>query len=188
MNNSFSDYAKRLGEIMSERNWDDVSKLAKGIREAWSLGKQVFICGNGGSAANAIHLANDLLYGATDGYEPGIRVEALSANPAVLTCLANDISYDEIYSKQLVSKGTAGDVLIVLSGSGNSQNIVRALESANKLEMRTFAILGYSGGRCKEISNVAIHFPIKDMQISEDLQLICGHMCMQWLKKNGKGS
>ena len=124
MNNSFSDYAERLSEIMSERNWDDVSKLAKGIREAWSLDKQVFICGNGGSAANAIHLANDLLYGATDGDEPGIRVEALSANPAVLTCLANDISYDEINKKFLDKKNNEASVGKIEKMSKSKKNVI----------------------------------------------------------------
>ena len=72
-------------------------------------------------------------------------------------------------------------MLLVLSGSGNSPNVVKALEAGKKTRMRTFAILGYTGGLCKELADVAIHFPIDDMQIAEDLQLIVGHMCMQWL-------
>ena len=110
-----------------------------------------------------------------------MRVEALSANTSVITCLANDIGYEEIYSVQIETKGRKGDVLLVLSGSGNSPNIVRALEAGKKIGMRTFAILGYTGGRCKDLADVPIHFTINDMQISEDLQLIVGHMCMQWL-------
>ncbi|PWH09999.1 phosphoheptose isomerase, partial [Bacteroidetes bacterium SCGC AAA795-G10] len=76
--------------------------------------------------------------------------------------------------------------LIALSGSGNSPNVIRALEVGSELNLKTFAILGYSGGKCKSIAEVAIHFPIDDMQIAEDLQLIVGHMCMQWIHdKNG---
>ena len=78
-------------------------------------------------------------------------------------------------------------MLIVLSGSGNSQNVVRALEVGNGIGMKTFAILGYSGGKCKTLAQYPIHFEIDDMQISEDLQLIVGHMCMQWLAENEKG-
>ena len=182
MNHTFEDYAASLSRILSNRNWDDVYKLADRINKLRSSGGQLFICGNGGSAANAIHLANDFLYGASLQGEIDIKVEALSANTAVLTCLANDVGYEEIYSKQLLTKGSA-DVLLVLSGSGNSPNVIKAIEIASDLEMESYAILGYSGGRCKEIADVVIHFPVHDMQMSEDLQLICGHMCMQWLNK-----
>ena len=99
----------------------------------------------------------------------------------MLTCLANDIGYEEVYAEQLRVKANAGDVLLVFSGSGNSPNIVRALEMGNKLGMETFAILGFSGGKCKDIAKHPLHFAIDDMQIAEDLQLIIGHMIMQWL-------
>ena len=145
---------------------------------------QVFICGNGGSAGNAIHIANDYLYGIAKRPGGGLRVNALSANPAVLTCLANDIGYEHIYSEQLSVMANADDLLIVLSGSGNSPNIVAALEQAKAMNIKSYALLGFSGGRSKELADVAIHFPIDDMQISEDLQLIVGHMLMQWLYKN----
>ena len=144
-------------------------------------GGRLLACGNGGSAGNAVHLANDFLYGVGRKKGIGMRVEALSANPAVLTCLANDIGYDQVYAEQLRVKANPGDVLIVFSGSGNSPNVVKAIEMGNSLGMKTFAVLGYSGGKCKEVAQVPIHFAIDDMQISEDLQLIVGHMCMQWL-------
>ena len=178
----FKEYSKKIGQILAERNWDDVHQLARAMRDTWRAGGQLLLCGNGGSAGNAIHLANDYLYGVSkDKISNGIRVEALSANPAVITCLANDIGYDEVFSTQILTKGGNGDVLLVLSGSGNSPNVVKALEAGKKTRMRTFAILGYTGGLCKELADVAIHFPIDDMQIAEDLQLIVGHMCMQWL-------
>jgi D-sedoheptulose 7-phosphate isomerase len=129
-------------------------------------------------------LANDLLYGVGIKNGIGMRVEALSANPAVLTCLANDIGYERIYAEQLRVKANPGDILIVFSGSGNSPNVVAALEMGNSIGMKTFAVLGYSGGKCKEIAQHPIHFDIDDMQIAEDLQLVVGHMCMQWLCAN----
>jgi D-sedoheptulose 7-phosphate isomerase len=111
----------------------------------------------------------------------GLRIEALPANAAVLTCLANDIGYENIFSEQLRVKANAGDVLVVFSGSGNSPNVVNALEMGNAKGMKTFAVLGYSGGKCKDLAQVPLHFEIDDMQVAEDLQLIIGHMIMQWL-------
>ena len=181
MKKVFKEYSETMIEVLSNRDWNDVRQLAESIRLTWSLGNQIFLCGNGGSAANATHLANDFLCGIAERGRPGARVEALSANPAVMTCLANDVGYEDIFSEQLKDKGQPEDILIVLSGSGNSPNIIKAITVANSLEMKTFAILGFSGGRCLELAHHVIHFPIQDMQISEDLQLITGHMCMQWL-------
>ena len=182
MNDQFQQYIRSLTAIISEQDWVEVEMLAKSMLEAWKNNRQLFLCGNGGSAGNAIHLANDFLYGiASEIPGPGMKVEALSANPAVLSCLANDINYSEIFSEQLLVKADADDLLLVLSGSGSSPNVVRALKTANKIGMKTFAILGYSGGVCFGLAQVPIHFRMDDMQISEDLQLIVGHMCMQWL-------
>jgi len=182
MKEIISEYTKQLGMILSDDKWHaSVELLAKAIYDAWKDSNCIYICGNGGSAGNAIHLANDFLYGAGIKNGKGIRVEALSANPAVLTCLANDLGYEMIFSEQLNVKANKNDILIVLSGSGNSENVIKALEIGNQIEMKTFAILAYSGGRCKEIAQHPIHFNIDDMQIAEDLQLIIGHVCMQWL-------
>jgi D-sedoheptulose 7-phosphate isomerase len=180
----FTDYANRLQASLATAEWYGVAQLAADIHSCWLEKKQVFFCGNGGSAGNAIHLANDFLYGIAKRPGGGLRVNALSANPAVITCLANDIGYDRIYSEQLAVLGNAGDVLVVLSGSGNSPNIVAALDQAKSMKIKSYAILGFSGGRCKDLADVPIHFPADDMQISEDLQLVVGHMLMQWLYKN----
>ena|ERR1700730_3856449 len=183
-------YSEKLVRALDLDAMGAVSILGEALRESWKLGRAVYLCGNGGSAGNAIHLANDFLYGAGISNGIGLRVEALSANPAVLTSLANDVGYEDVFAEQVRVKANPGDILIVLSGSGNSANVVKALEMGNAKAMKTFAILGYSGGRCKEIAQIPIHFEIHDMQISEDLQLIVGHICMQWLCSNpinGKG-
>ncbi len=180
----FGDYATRLNSILSQTEWSGVAELAHDMKRCWLTKKQVFLCGNGGSAGNAIHLANDYLYGIAKKSGGGLRVNALSANSAVLTCLGNDIGYDRIFSEQLAVQGQASDLLIVLSGSGNSPNIIAALEQAKKMDIKSYAILGFSGGRCKALADVAIHFPVDDMQIAEDLQLVVGHMLMQWLYVN----
>jgi D-sedoheptulose 7-phosphate isomerase len=184
MQQHIKDYSERLNRALGLSAMDKVPELGRALRESWRLGHAVYLCGNGGSAGNANHLANDFFYGAGLGNGGGLKVEALSANPAVLTCLANDIGYNEIYAEQIRIKANPGDVLIVLSGSGNSPNVVRALEMGNAKGMKTFAIVAFSGGRCKWIAQHPIHFEIDDMQIAEDLQLIIGHMCMQWLCAN----
>jgi D-sedoheptulose 7-phosphate isomerase len=181
MKQHITSYVERLSKALVHPAMEEVPVLGAALRDAWKGGRNIYLCGNGGSAGNAIHLANDLLYGVGIHEGIGMRVEALSANPAVLTCLANDIGYDRIYSEQIRVKGNPGDVLIVFSGSGNSANVVKAIEMGNSLGMKTFAVLGFSGGKCKELAQHPIHFDIDDMQIAEDLQLVVGHMCMQWL-------
>jgi D-sedoheptulose 7-phosphate isomerase len=177
-------YFERTARALNPGVMARIPPLAEALREAWRLGRTVYLCGNGGSAVNALHLASDFLYGAGITNGRGLRAEALSSNQAVLTSLANDIGYDQVFAEQLRVKANPGDVLVVLSGSGNSPNVVQALETANGLGLTTFAILGYSGGRCKNIAQHAIHVEIDDMQIAEDLQLMIGHMCMQWLLAN----
>ena len=174
-------YADRLNSALNLPAIERVPELAQAFKDAWDTGKTIYLCGNGGSAGNAIHLANDFTYGAGVNRGIGLRIEALPANAAVLTCLANDIGYENIYSEQLRVKANAGDVLVVFSGSGNSPNVINALETGNSIGMRTFAVLGYSGGACKSIAQLPSHFEINDMQVAEDLQLIVGHMIMQWL-------
>jgi D-sedoheptulose 7-phosphate isomerase len=177
----FVDYSSRLANLMAGFDWSPVSALADELLDCWRTGRQVFFAGNGGSAGNAVHLANDFLYGLSKRVGSGLRVEALTANSSVLTCLANDEGYDQIFSIQLAVKAREGDVLVVLSGSGNSPNILRALEEAQRIGMRSYAVLGYGGGKAKALADVPIHCPVDDMQISEDMQLIIGHMIMQWL-------
>jgi len=186
MHQHINKYIAKLAHALSHDVISQVDSLGEALLQAWIAGHSIFLCGNGGSAGNAIHLANDFLYGVGVKNGGGMRVEALSANPAVITCLANDIGYENIYSEQLRVKAHQDDLLIVLSGSGNSPNVVKALETGNSMGMKTFAILGFSGGRCKELAACPIHFEIDDMQIAEDLQLIVGHICMQWLKKQDR--
>ena len=161
----------------------DVEILGQGLLTAWEKNKQVFIFGNGGSAGNAIHLANDFLYGVGKGVLPGLRVHALPSNSAVLTCLANDEGYKSIFVEQLKALSTPGDLVLSFSGSGNSENIIQALHWSNANKIETYAILGFDGGEAKKIAKHVIHTNINDMQISEDFQLIIGHLLMQWLSK-----
>lgn len=186
MNEKFTEeYVHRLAASILNIDNKNIYALASLLRQTWQQNGQVFICGNGGSAANALHLANDLFYGiAKDSGLPGLRVHALPANQSITTCLANDIAYHDIYSEQLKVYANEGDVLIALSGSGNSPNIINAIQTAKEMGLVTFAILGYSGGKCLGLVDTAIHCNIDNMQMAEDAQVIIGHSIMQWLRSN----
>ena len=181
-------YLDQLYSCFSDAIFDQIEIFAKDLLVAWVEGRNVYICGNGGSAANAMHLANDFHYGigacGPGPKLPGLRVEALPANSGLITCLANDTGYENIYSHQFEVKGRPGDLIIVLTGSGNSTNVVKALETSKSMGLRSYAILAFTGGKCLDLVDVPIHFPIDDMQIAEDTQLIVGHLCMQWLNSN----
>ncbi len=175
------DYLARLEAAMRLIPLQQVEELAGALFDCWRARRQLFIFGNGGSAGNAIHLANDFLYGIARVEGHALRVHALPANSAVLTCLANDEGYEHIFAKQLAVLAQPGDLALAFSGSGNSPNVLRALECCRTLGVRSFAVLGYSGGKAKALADVPIHVAVDDMQISEDLQLVVGHMLMQWL-------
>jgi D-sedoheptulose 7-phosphate isomerase len=177
----FRGYARRLSETLEAFDWSTVEPLAGELLDCWRTGRQVFICGNGGSAGNANHLANDFMYPLSKRKGSGIRMHALSDNPAIVTCLANDEGYDNVFAFQLAIQARPGDVLIAFSGSGNSPNILKALEEARATGMRSYAVVGFNGGKAREMADVAIHFAVDDMQIAEDTQTILGHMIVQWL-------
>lgn len=179
----FQSYSMKINQAVQQINFEKLSLLSDCLWDALQSKRQVFLCGNGGSAANAIHIANDFIYGVSKNSHAAIKVHALTANQSVVTCLANDISYDEIFSYQLEALGQKDDILIALSGSGNSPNIIKVMQTAKMMGMKAFAILGYDGGRCLEIADNSIHIPINDMQISEDMQLVVSHMIMQWLRQ-----
>lgn len=176
----YKEYADALHQQLTKIEDTKVNKIKDLLMECWQSRKRVFICGNGGSAANAVHIANDFTYGINPKGK-ALDIEALSANTAVLSCLANDISYNAVFSQQLLSKSSVGDVLIVLSGSGNSENIIQALEIASEQGVNTIAIVGFNGGKAKDIADIVIHNDIDDMQIAEDIQVIIGHWLMRAL-------
>jgi len=177
----FEGYANRLASLLGQQDWSAAIELADELIDCWKTGRQVFLIGNGGAGGTAVHLANDLLYPISKRKGSGLRVQALLANPAVLTCLANDEGYDQIFAYQLAIHAQPGDVLIAISGSGNSKNILVALEEARRLGVRSYALVGFSGGKARELADVTVHFQTNDMQLAEDAQMILGHMLMQHL-------
>ena len=178
-------YLQNLKDVFSQENLRKIEELSSSIQEQIINKRKIFLCGNGGSAANSIHIANDLIYGirkTSDDGSVGANVYSLAENTAVLTCLANDIGYEAIYAYQLKAKAQKDDLLITLTGSGNSKNIINAINIAKELEMKEFSVVGYNGGICKQLSKNCIHFDVQDMQIAEDCQLILGHLIMQHIR------
>ncbi len=183
MNTLIRKYLNLLSKSLTNKTFSQVSLLADDIQLTKLRNKKIYICGNGGSAANAMHIANDLTYGAGIKSGKGFNIEALPANTSVITCLANDIGYDKIFSEQLRVKAKKGDLLVVLSGSGNSKNILNVLIMAKKLRVKSYAVLGFNGGKAKKLADVPLHFRVNDMQISEDIQIIISHLLMKLLNK-----
>ena len=165
-----------LDSLPQNPNWP---QALTALRLARQRRAAIFLAGNGGSAANANHLATDLIYGANVNGKGSFRVYSLSANTSVLTCLGNDTGYENIFSNQIEALAQPGDLLLIFSGSGNSANILMALEAARKLKVFTLSFLGFDGGKAKSLSDLALHFPIHDMQVVEDLHMIAGHLLLK---------
>ena len=184
--NFYESYIHSLHEQLTNIDERLINELTDDLFSTWRRCARVFLCGNGGSAANALHIANDLSYGINPN-KRALDVEALAANSSVITCLANDAGYHTIFSHQLQSKAKESDLLIVLSGSGNSPNIISAITEAKDRGLKVCGIFGFSGGKAKELVDLAIHTPIDDMQVAEDIQLIIGHWLMRQLQLKIKG-
>ena len=170
---------KGFDTLATNPSWPRIQEEFARVRKR---GAGVFLAGNGGSAANANHLANDLIYGVNQHGRGAFRVHSLAANPSVLTCLGNDVGFENVFSNQLEALAESGDLLLVFSGSGNSPNIIQALKAAKKLGVTSVALLGYDGGGAKALADLPIHFPIHDMQAVEDLHMIVGHLLMKVLQ------
>lgn len=156
------------------------NKLVEKLQQCKKRGGTVYICGNGGSAANAMHIANDFSYG----YgikDARFNIEALPSNSSVISCIANDVGYENIFSYQLQNKAKPNDLVILLSGSGSSKNIFNAVKVCQSMNTETLGIFGFDGGTCKDLVNHLIYFNINDMQVVEELQLMVAHAAMRIL-------
>ena len=149
-------------------------KVIDEIVSCYQNGGKVFFCGNGGSAADAQHLAAELS-GRFYYDRPPLFSEALHVNTSYVTAVANDYSYDEIYSRYIAGSGKKGDVLIGLSTSGNSPNVVKALQKANELEMITVGLTGETGGKMKEHCKYLINIPSTDTPRIQECHMLLGH-------------
>lgn len=159
-----------------------IKKVVEEIVTAFRKGKRVYFCGNGGSAADAQHLAAEFsgrFY--TD--RKALPAEALHCNTSYLTAVANDYSFDEVYSRMIDGIGIEGDVLVGISTSGNSQNICKAFESARNKNMITIAFTGETGGKLKTLSNYLINIPSNDTPRIQESHIMVGHIICQLVEE-----
>lgn len=173
-------YRDREIEVYQRLSLEDINTVMNVLENARLSGKHVFICGNGGSAATASHYAGDFNKGVSEHQDVKYNFECLNDNIPTMMAVANDINYDEIFRYPLRNKMKEGDILIGVSGSGNSRNVVNAFEYAKENGGIVIAIVGYSGGKMKELADYSIHVDIDNMQISEDIHMILDHM-MMWV-------
>ena len=157
--------------------------LVEAIKRTHAADGILYTCGNGGSAATASHMINDLVKAPADasGCRP-LRAVGLSDCIPLMTALANDIEYAEMFSRQLTAMGRQGDLLIAISGSGNSPNVLRAAEEARRIGMTVVAMTGYSGGKLAERADIHLHVPCNCMAQVEDAHLILNHALIEVLK------
>ena len=180
------EYTNELVRILKGLNHEPILDLADMIRDAKRRGASIFVFGNGGSGAAASHLAEDLGKMTTPDFgspEGRLRIISLTDNTPYILCLANDLGYEHIFSQQLMNLARPGDIAIGISGSGNSKNVVMALEKAREIGVTTVGILGYDGGSIKTIVDLAIHVPSFDMQVCEDVHMhIIHHLVKQLME------
>lgn len=174
------DYCNDLRSMINNIDTKSISDFLNLMKDAAKSGRKVYICGNGGSASTASHFAGDYNKGLKD---YGFDFICLSDNLPAMMAIANDISYDEIFRYQVKNKLNSNDIVIGISGSGNSKNIVNVLDYAKECGAYTVGVTGYDGGKVKQMVDLAIHFPLNDMQVVEDLHLILNHMTMRILKE-----
>jgi D-sedoheptulose 7-phosphate isomerase len=181
INFSVNDYFKAHADLASKLNVNMFNAGIDLIKKKFDDGKKIITCGNGGSASTALHYITDWNKMVNLATGKKFRGISLCDNIGLITAYGNDISYDEVFAGQLKAIMDEGDLLIAISGSGNSPNIVKAVEYANSIGGDTLAVVGYDGGKVKELSGTAVWVESFDMQLCEDVHLMFGHMVMKTL-------
>jgi D-sedoheptulose 7-phosphate isomerase len=174
-------YIKDLKKVLDTFPHDKFKEIAKILITAYNANKQIFIMGNGGSGATASHFVCDINKGCCLELEKKFRVICLNDNMPSILAYANDISYQNIFIEQLKNFLQSGDIVIGISGSGNSENVIRALSYAKKMNARTIGLSGFDGGKLAKMVDVALVVSVDDMQKIEDIHMIVVHMLMQYL-------
>ena len=174
---NFSNYSRYLQKAVQSVSEAQITALVSVLFDAYLENKTVFVIGNGGSAANASHFAQDLAKGTRVSFDHPKRIKAMSLtdNVAFITALGNDDGYDTIFEQQLRTYANAGDIVVAISGSGNSPNIIKAINWANENQLTTVGITGFDGGKLREINHFSVHVPLNDMCTSESVHTIILH-------------
>lgn len=175
---AISAYLRTEMEILSRLDQNAINGLMNLMEETRKSGHRIFLCGNGGSAATASHFVCDFMKGVSLNQSVKYDLECLNDNTPLMSAISNDIGYEEVFVMPLRAKLHPGDLVIGISGSGNSENVVRAIAYAKEHGARTAALVGYSGGKLLSMADQAVHVPIDNMQIVEDVHMILDHLMM----------
>jgi len=171
-------YIQREIEMLKVLDVDAINTTMNMLNDALENENNIYIFGNGGSAATASHFTNDFNKGISEYTVKKFRFVCLNDNIATIMAIANDISYDEVFRFQLRGRIKEGDLVIAISGSGNSKNVINAVEYAKEQGNKVIGLTGYSGGKLRPLSDVSLHVPIDDMQITEDIHMVFDHLMM----------
>lgn len=175
-------YIDYLTQVMKGIDVNEIGRFVETLLDAREGGATVFFIGNGGSAATASHFANDLAIG-TQAYEKPFRAVSLTDNQAIITAIANDFGYQDIFVRQLRILGRGGDVVVGISASGNSPNLLRAFEYARSVGIKCVAITGFDGGRMRQMADLGIHVPTAPREYgpAEDAHMMLDHLVGAYL-------
>jgi phosphoheptose isomerase len=177
-----AEYFGRLAAAAATIDFGAVSAAGALLRETVLEGKRIYSCGNGGSAAIANHLVCDCLKSIRNGTSMRPKVHSFSTTIELITAIVNDIGSEEMFAYQLESMGEAGDLLIAISSSGSSPNIVKAIERAKEMKIRTIAMTGFTGGPSREIADVNLHVDCSNYGMIEDLHQSLMHVIAQYVR------
>jgi D-sedoheptulose 7-phosphate isomerase len=176
------DYLGKVKTTVDNLDREDLEKFAEALMNTYLNGNQIFVFGNGGSGSTASHFCGDFLKGVSCGLDKRFRFLCLNDNIPALLAIANDISYEAVFTEQLKNHMRSGDLVIGISGSGNSMNVVKALQYAKDNNAVTVAMCGYDGGKIIGMADIHIHAEIDNMEVTEDVHLIAIH-CLKTLIK-----
>ena len=176
--NDIRDYLALEIEILKKLDVEQINAALNLLDETRQKKGRIYICGNGGSAATASHFQNDFNKGVSEYIDVPFRFHCLNDNVATLMAIANDIGYEEVFRFQLRNNLEENDVLVAISGSGNSHNVIRAVEYAKEHGCKSIGLTGFSGGKLKELSDISLHAPVNSMQVTEDIHMIFDHLMM----------
>lgn len=177
-------YLEYVGQVLKNIRSSEVGQFIRTLLDARERGATIFFIGNGGSAATASHFANDLAIG-TGSYEKPFRALSLSDNVAIITAVGNDFGYADIFVRQLRVLGKPGDVLVAISASGNSPNLLAAFDYAREAGIKTIALTAFDGGKMKQVATEGIHVPTgpKEYGPAEDAHMVLDHLVGAYLMR-----
>lgn len=170
--NRAQEYINLVKLTLDKLDQSAIRELAEAFYKTYEDGGNIYTMGNGGSGASASHAAGDFLKGASYGLDKRFRMICLNDNLPALMAIANDIGYEDIFVEQLKNFLKPGDLVIGISGSGNSENVVRAMQYAKDEAAKTVAMTGFSGGKIAGMADISVNVPIDDMEVTEDIHMV----------------